>query len=62
MIQQILHPNGVYQHIRQECVIYKRLAWVSVVIIILWKGLAKPHERIMVQQHLRLSCIRSVYS
>ena len=61
MIQQILHANGVY-HISVRNVLYKRLAWVSVVIIILWKGLAKPHERIMVQQHLRLSCIRSVYS
>ena len=60
MMRQMFHVNGLYQHIRKRCVIYKRLTWVSVVIIILRKGLAKPQMWIMVQQHLRLSCIRPV--
>ena len=32
MMRQIFHVNGLYQHIRKRCVIYKRLTWVSVVI------------------------------
>ena len=35
---------AVYQHIRERCVIYKRLAWVSVVIIIFCKGLLRPRK------------------
>ena len=50
----------VYQHIDGRCVIYKRLAWMSVVIIIFLKVLLRPQDRIMVQQHPCLFCIRSV--
>ena len=35
----------VYQHIDGRCVIYKRLAWMSVVIIILWTGLLGLKDR-----------------
>ena len=52
--------TAIYQHIRKRCVIYKRLTWVSVVIIIFWEGFARPWFRIMVQQHSRLFCVRSV--
>ena len=41
MMRQMFHVNGLYQHIRKRCVIYKRLTWVSVVIIIFWEGFAR---------------------
>jgi len=41
-MRQMFHVNGLYQHIRKRCVIYKRLTWVSVVIIIFWEGFARP--------------------
>lgn len=51
----------VYQHIRKRCVIYKRLAWMSVVIIILLKGFARTLVRdVGIQQHPCLFCIRPV--
>ena len=40
VMRQIFHANGLYQHIRNGCVIYKQLAWMSVVIIILSEGVA----------------------
>ena len=33
---------------------------MSVVIIIFWKGFARPQRWIMIQQHSRFYCIRSV--
>ena len=39
-MRQMFHVNGLYQHIRKRCVIYKRLTWVSAVIIIFFKGVA----------------------
>ena len=49
---------AIYQHISRRCVIYKRLTWMSVVIIVYEKA-GQAQLRIVIQQHPCLFYVRS---